>query len=66
MYIRRVYHKEQYLIVTIFHDNSAVHIIRLVQAWFEVNPYFQQIAWLAKSPDFNPIENIWGRMKAHG
>jgi len=61
--IRRIFPEEQFPIVKIVQDNSAVHTSRLVQAWFDANPDIQQIRWPPKSPDLNPIENVWAQMK---
>jgi len=41
--IRRIFPEEQFPIVKIVQDNSAVHTLRLVQAWFDTNPDIQQI-----------------------
>lgn len=60
--IRRIYPEEQYLIVKIVQDNSAVYTSRLVQA-FNANPDIQQIPWPAKCPDLNLIENVSAQMK---
>lgn len=59
-----MYPEEQYPIMKIVQDNSAVHNPRLVQAWFEVNPDIQQIRWPAKSPDLNSIEKVWAQIKS--
>lgn len=40
-------------------DNSSVHTARIVQEWFEEFPQIERINWPAKSPDLNPIENLW-------
>ncbi|KAF2879962.1 hypothetical protein ILUMI_26207 [Ignelater luminosus] len=39
--------------------NSAVHKSRLVQEWFMANPQIVPINWPPRSPDLNPIENLW-------
>lgn len=43
-------------------DNSAVHRARIVQNWFQNQVNMTVIDWPAKSPDLNPIENLWGHM----
>lgn len=44
-----------------FQDNSPIHTARVVRNWFDENQ-IQVLPWAAKSPDMNPIENIWGFM----
>jgi len=39
--IRRIFPEEQFPIVKIVQNNSAVHTSRLVQAWFDANPDIQ-------------------------
>jgi len=44
------------------HDNSAVHTSRVVRKWFDEHPEINVINWPARSPDLNPIENLWSQM----
>lgn len=49
--------------ITFMQDNSSVHNARLVQAWIHENrDVLTRIKMPAKSPDLNPIENLWGKM----
>lgn len=40
-------------------DNAAIHTAGVVREWFE-EEQITTLPWPAKSPDLNPIENIWG------
>lgn len=43
-------------------DNSPVHTSATVMALFS-RQIFEVMPWPPKSPDLNPIENVWSKME---
>ena len=44
-------------------DNQPVHTANQIQEWFNRRPDIYLLEWPPNSPDMNPIENVWARVK---
>ncbi len=40
-------------------DNAPIHTAKTTKNWFQ-QKNIEVLSWPAKSPDLNPIENLWG------
>lgn len=43
-------------------DNAPMHTSYFTRQWFANHPEIIRMEWPVKSPDLNPIENVWAKM----
>lgn len=50
--------------MTFMKDNARIHTAKKINAWIEENA-IPQLEWPPYSPDLNPIEHVWAKMKEY-
>ena len=46
------------------HDGAPAHSVKIVRNWLQDCPFDVLAPWPGQSPDLNPIENCWVKLKS--
>ncbi|MBW0566030.1 hypothetical protein O181_105745 [Austropuccinia psidii MF-1] len=49
--------------ITMMEDGAPINTARLSNEWLQENA-IAKLPWPAHSPDLNPVENVWRKMKS--
>lgn len=58
-YVNRLFPEDEYEEVKLLQDNSRIHTANRTMNWFERHPRITLLPHPPRSPDLNPIENLW-------
>lgn len=58
----QIMYQEEFANMRFMQDNARFHTSYAAMAWFRSHPEIELLQWPARSPDLNPIENVWAKM----